>query len=135
MFNDEYLTAMGLNEMKFFTKLVACTLAGLLTTGVAVADDNRDTSGAGMTQGDRQEMMKNMSDEERQAMRNMQDEQREMMKSMSDKERQAMRKMQDERREMMMKASSRLAARKKIQAKVTKEKTVTCLTIRGIFCR
>ncbi len=42
---------MGLNEMKFFNKLVACTVAGLLTTGVVVADDYRDTSGTGMTQG------------------------------------------------------------------------------------
>ena len=55
--------------MKLFNKLLACTLVGLLTTGVVVADDNKDASGSAMTQGDRQEMMKNMSGEERQAIR------------------------------------------------------------------
>ncbi len=55
--------------MELFNKLLACTLAGLLAAGVAVADDNKDTSAPGMTQGDRHEMMKNMSEEESQAMR------------------------------------------------------------------
>ena len=53
--------------MKFFNKLLGCTLAGLLTTGVVVADDNKAASEPGMAQGDRHEMMKKMSDEERQA--------------------------------------------------------------------
>ncbi len=55
-----------------------------------MADDDRSASEPGMDQGDRHQMMKNMSDEERQAMRKMMEERREMAKSMSDEERQAM---------------------------------------------
>ena len=49
---------MGLNEMKFFNRLVVCTVAGLLSSGVVAAAGNDGSSGAGMSQGDRQEMMK-----------------------------------------------------------------------------
>ena len=55
--------------MELFNKLLTCTLAGLLATGVAVADDKKDTSTPGMSQGDSHEMMKSLSDEERQVMR------------------------------------------------------------------
>jgi len=78
--------------MKLFNKMAGCALAGLLTTGVAVADDYRNPAGPGMSQGDRYEMMRKMGDEKRQAMRKMMDERRRVIEQMSDEERQAMRK-------------------------------------------
>ena len=87
--------------MGLLNKLVACTFAGLLAAGAAVADDKKDASGSSMSKNGHHEMVKNMSEEDRQAMRKMMDERREMMKKMNEEDRQAMRKMMDERREMM----------------------------------